>query len=61
MPFHAAVAELELGQWLVAQGRQDDADRPLTSALETFERLRATPWIERSQAARTLARARVPA
>jgi class 3 adenylate cyclase/tetratricopeptide (TPR) repeat protein len=52
MPFHAAVAELELAEWLARQGRPDDAERPLAGARETFERLRATPWIERAAALR---------
>jgi len=51
MSFHAAVAELELGQWLTGQGRHDEAESPLADALETFERLQATPWIERASAA----------
>ena len=50
MPFHAAVVELELAEWLVAHDRRNDGEMPLARARETFERLRATPWIERTAA-----------
>ena len=46
--FHLAVAQLEHGEWLAAQGRSDEAQPLLAEARETFERLQATPWLERS-------------
>ncbi|MGZ4339163.1 MAG: tetratricopeptide repeat protein [Gaiellaceae bacterium] len=45
--FPLAVVELEHGEWLLAQGRHDDAEPLLSEARETFERLAATPWLAR--------------
>ena len=53
-----AVTELEHGEWLVGQGRGDEAEQLLAEAREIFERLEATPWIERANA---VARAEVVA
>lgn len=47
MPFHVALAKLELGEWLVEEGRPDDAADLLAEGRETFERLRALPSLER--------------
>ena len=47
LTFPLAVTELEHGEWLVAQGRGDEAEQLLAEAREIFERLEATPWIER--------------
>jgi class 3 adenylate cyclase/tetratricopeptide (TPR) repeat protein len=47
LPFHLAVTRLEHGEWLVAQGKTADAEPLLAEARETFERLEATPWLER--------------
>lgn len=47
MPFHVALTKLELGEWLAADGRPDDAAALLAEARETFERLRARPSLER--------------
>ena len=47
MPFHLAVVQLEHGEWLTARGRPDDAQSLLAEARDTFERLEATPWLER--------------
>jgi hypothetical protein len=47
MPFYLAVVLLEHGEWLAAQGRSDDAQPLLGQARETFERLGATPWLDR--------------
>jgi class 3 adenylate cyclase/predicted ATPase len=52
MPFHLAVTLLEQGEWLVAEGRRDEADPLLSEAREIFERLGAKPWLERAQASR---------
>ena len=48
VPFYLAVTELEHGEWLVAQGRSEEAQPLLAEARETFERLQATPWLERA-------------
>jgi class 3 adenylate cyclase/tetratricopeptide (TPR) repeat protein len=50
MPFYLAVMQLEHAEWLVAQSRADEADGLLAEARETFERLEATPWLERCDA-----------
>jgi ATP/maltotriose-dependent transcriptional regulator MalT len=47
-PFYAACTELEYAEWLDSQGRAHDAATLLPGARETFERLRATPWLERA-------------
>jgi tetratricopeptide (TPR) repeat protein len=47
IPFWLAVTQLEHAEWLVASGRGREADSLLTEAQDTFERLRAVPWIER--------------
>ncbi|MGQ0668240.1 MAG: tetratricopeptide repeat protein [Actinomycetota bacterium] len=47
VPFWMAVTLLEHGEWLVAQGRSDEAKSLLDEAREIFERLRARPWLER--------------
>jgi tetratricopeptide (TPR) repeat protein len=48
-PFWLAVTRCELGEWLVDQGRQTDAQEQLASARTTFEQLRATPWVQRAR------------
>jgi hypothetical protein len=48
LPFHLAVVLLEHGEWLTAQGRRGDAEPFLAEARETFERLGAKPWLERT-------------
>jgi predicted ATPase/class 3 adenylate cyclase len=55
LPFHLAVVLLEHGEWLAAQGRPGDAAPFLAEARETFERLGADPWLERTGAARAAA------
>ena len=50
-PFWLAVALLDYGEWLVGEGRSEDAKPLLDEARETFEDLRAVPWIERLDAA----------
>jgi class 3 adenylate cyclase len=47
IPFELAVTELEHAKWLVAHGRSEEASVRLAGAREVFERLRATPWLER--------------
>jgi tetratricopeptide (TPR) repeat protein len=45
--FYLAVAQLELGEWLRAQGRDEDAEPLFAEARDIFERLQAQPWLER--------------
>jgi hypothetical protein len=54
-PFPMAVALLEHAEWMAAaaDGHAREADAGLAEARAVFERLRATPWLER--AARVLA------
>jgi class 3 adenylate cyclase/tetratricopeptide (TPR) repeat protein len=59
--FLAATVELEHAEWLIAQGRRDEAHALLPAARETFERLRATPWLERLAAAEVTAPTVIPA
>ncbi len=46
-PFDLAVVLLEHAEWLAEVGRLDDVAPLATEAREIFERLRATPYIER--------------
>ncbi len=46
--FWLAVTQLEHGETLVQQGRPDDAGLLFAEARESFQRLEATPWIERA-------------
>jgi class 3 adenylate cyclase/tetratricopeptide (TPR) repeat protein len=48
IPFWLAVTELEHGEWLVEQGRNDEAESMLAEAREIFERLGAAPYLERA-------------
>jgi class 3 adenylate cyclase/tetratricopeptide (TPR) repeat protein len=51
MPFYVAVTRLERAQHLLAHDRIDEARPLLEQARETFEGLRALPWLERVEAA----------
>jgi class 3 adenylate cyclase/tetratricopeptide (TPR) repeat protein len=46
-PFWMSVTMLELGEWLVRQGRGDAAEPLLAEARSIFEDLKARPWLER--------------
>ncbi len=46
----AALTQLDRAEWLVAQGRADEAREPLDEARAVFERLGARPWLERLDA-----------
>ncbi len=46
-PFWLAVTLLEHAEWLSDQGRPRDAEPLFDDAQETFERLKATPWLDR--------------
>ncbi|RBQ16698.1 helix-turn-helix transcriptional regulator [Spongiactinospora rosea] len=48
-PFERARTELLYGEWLRRARRRSAARAPLRSALATFERLGAAPWIERTR------------
>jgi DNA-binding CsgD family transcriptional regulator len=49
-PFERARTELLYGEYLRRARRRSDARVPLRSAASIFERLRATPWLERARA-----------
>jgi class 3 adenylate cyclase/tetratricopeptide (TPR) repeat protein len=61
VPFHHAVVQLEYAEWLAARGRDDESAELLGEARERFERLEATPWLERVDAASASGRTEVPA
>ena len=46
-PFDVAIVKLEHAEWLVEQGRVDEAQPLAAEARENFERLRAKPYLER--------------
>ncbi|MFG3437775.1 ATP-binding protein [Nonomuraea sp. NPDC047897] len=48
-PFERARTELLYGEWLRRARRRSDARVPLRSALKTFDRLRAAPWLDRAR------------
>jgi class 3 adenylate cyclase/tetratricopeptide (TPR) repeat protein len=48
LPFWLAVTLLEHGEWLGEQSRSDEAEPLLAEAREIFERVGATPWLERA-------------
>src|SRR5207247_8749783 len=50
-PFWLAQTLLEHGEWLGEQGRAEEAKLLLEEARGIFERLRATPWLERVEKA----------
>lgn len=47
-PFEQARTELLYGEWLRRARRKAEASTHLRSARETFDRLNATPWVERA-------------
>jgi class 3 adenylate cyclase/predicted ATPase len=62
IPHWLGAALLEHGEWLLARERTDEAEPLLSEAREIFERLEATPWVERvAAAAAALPSSRVPA
>jgi hypothetical protein len=50
MPFDLALSLLEHAEWLAGQDRDAEAEPLAAEAKAIFERLRATPWIERASA-----------
>ena len=53
VPYWMAVSLLEHAEVLVQFGRSDQADELLVEASDVFERLKATPWLDRVRAAGT--------
>jgi class 3 adenylate cyclase/tetratricopeptide (TPR) repeat protein len=51
--FHLATTLLDFGTWLTAEGRLQESEPLLEEAREIFERLQATPWVERVDAVAT--------
>jgi class 3 adenylate cyclase/tetratricopeptide (TPR) repeat protein len=49
LPYYLAVTLLEHGESLVGQGQAAEAEPLLAEAMEVFERLAATPWLERAR------------
>ncbi|WP_445020248.1 MULTISPECIES: AAA family ATPase [unclassified Streptomyces] len=49
-PFERAQTRLDYGEWLRRQRRIAEARPLLTTALDTFQRLGARPWMERAKA-----------
>ena len=47
MPFHLALVQLEFGEWLVSEGRAEEARPMLDEARATFEGLQAVPYLGR--------------
>ena len=47
--FLLAATHVEHAEWLTARDRAAEAEPLLTEAREIFERLEATPWLERAQ------------
>ena len=61
IPFWLAVTLLEHGEWLAGQGQPSEAEPLLAEATEIFERLEATPWLQRVTAAAQMQQPQVPA
>jgi len=53
LPFFLALTQLEAATRLLADGRTGEAEPLLAAAGETFERLRAAPWLDRVARLRT--------
>ena len=60
-PFYLAVTLLEQGEWLVAEGRRDEAEPLLAEAREIFERLEAKPWLDHVDAVQAGIPTEIPA
>jgi tetratricopeptide (TPR) repeat protein len=61
MPFYLAVTLTEQAEWLLADDRVSEAEPLLTEARTTFERLQATPWLQRLDATETGTPTEIPA
>jgi ATP/maltotriose-dependent transcriptional regulator MalT len=51
-PFPMAVTLLEHGEWLIADGRGDEAGEALDEARDVFTLLAAAPWLKRLERVR---------
>jgi tetratricopeptide (TPR) repeat protein len=49
--FHAAKVQTEHGEWLLREGRSNEAEEVLSEARAVLERLGARPWLDRVDAA----------
>jgi class 3 adenylate cyclase/tetratricopeptide (TPR) repeat protein len=49
LPFYLAATTLEYAEWLIGQGRIDDAMPLAAEAREVFDRLGAQSWLERAE------------
>jgi len=58
IPFWLAVTQLEHAEWLTDAGKPGEAEPLFAEARAVFERLEASPWLDR--ASRTAAPAREP-
>ena len=47
MPFWLAMTQLEHAEWLIDDGREEEAERLLDEARQTFDELGAAPWLDR--------------
>jgi class 3 adenylate cyclase/tetratricopeptide (TPR) repeat protein len=61
LPFHLAVVLLEHGEWCQTRSRGGEAAPLLAEARETFEYLRAQPWLDRLDRAEAAAPSEVTA
>ena len=61
MTLVAAGIQVEHAEWLVREGRTDEAERLCAEARDVFERVGARPWVERIDATLPAAAAAAPA
>jgi tetratricopeptide (TPR) repeat protein len=47
IPYWRALTQLDHGEWLIGQGRPEEAAPLLDEARATFQRLKATAWLDR--------------
>jgi hypothetical protein len=47
VPYWRALSQLEYAEWLVGQGRREEASPSVTEARDTLDRLGAVTWFER--------------
>ena len=48
-PYWLAVTQTDLAEWLIGQGRREEAEPLLEEAMDTFRSLRAAPALARAQ------------
>jgi hypothetical protein len=49
-PYWLAVTQVDLAEWLIGQGRREDAESLMDEAIETFRRFEAAPALARAEA-----------